>query len=259
MKKLIANYHTHTKRCGHASGEDREYVEEAIKAGIKYLGFSDHSPMPFKGSYMSGIRMSLKEAENYFSSIEALKKEYKNDIKIYAGVEAEYYPEIFDDLIKFLSDYPLDYMICGQHYIDGEQNSYYMGSRFSAEKILARYVENIKGAIDSGRYLYIAHPDLPQFVGESETYDKHMRDLCIYAKEHNMPLEINVLGYLKNPSDPPYPTKRFFKIAKEVGNRVVMGIDAHSPAAFSDIDAQNAMFDFASSLGIEIEQFPLNS
>ena len=35
-------YHTHTKRCGHAVGEDEEYVIEAIKAGIKDLGFSDH-------------------------------------------------------------------------------------------------------------------------------------------------------------------------------------------------------------------------
>ena len=33
------NLHTHTKRCNHAQGEDREYVEAAIKAGIKTLGF----------------------------------------------------------------------------------------------------------------------------------------------------------------------------------------------------------------------------
>ena len=28
---MYANYHTHTKRCRHAAGEDREYVEAAIK------------------------------------------------------------------------------------------------------------------------------------------------------------------------------------------------------------------------------------
>ena len=36
---MYANYHTHTKRCQHAVGEDREYVEAAIAAGIQVLGF----------------------------------------------------------------------------------------------------------------------------------------------------------------------------------------------------------------------------
>ena len=49
------NYHCHTKRCGHASGTDEEYVEAAIKAGYKVLGFSDHGPYslyPHPGSHM---------------------------------------------------------------------------------------------------------------------------------------------------------------------------------------------------------------
>lgn len=41
---LLANFHTHTFRCHHAVGQDREYVEKAIEQGIKTLGFSDHSP-----------------------------------------------------------------------------------------------------------------------------------------------------------------------------------------------------------------------
>ncbi len=44
---MLANYHTHTERCYHASGEDKEYVEAAIKAGLKVLGFSDHCPWIF--------------------------------------------------------------------------------------------------------------------------------------------------------------------------------------------------------------------
>ena len=30
---MIANYHTHTWRCRHADGTEREYVETAIEAG----------------------------------------------------------------------------------------------------------------------------------------------------------------------------------------------------------------------------------
>ena len=32
---LKANYHTHTARCKHAWGEDKEYVEQAIQAGME--------------------------------------------------------------------------------------------------------------------------------------------------------------------------------------------------------------------------------
>jgi transcriptional pleiotropic repressor len=34
------NYHTHTYRCGHAIGNDEEYVLEAIGLGLQTLGFS---------------------------------------------------------------------------------------------------------------------------------------------------------------------------------------------------------------------------
>ena len=36
---LTANYHTHTVRCRHAYDPEREYIETAIKMGIKKLGF----------------------------------------------------------------------------------------------------------------------------------------------------------------------------------------------------------------------------
>lgn len=36
---MKANYHTHTTRCQHAFGEDREYVEEAIRADFGYWDF----------------------------------------------------------------------------------------------------------------------------------------------------------------------------------------------------------------------------
>ena len=44
MKKT--NYHTHTKRCMHATGTDADYVKAALDAGLDVLGFSDHGPFP---------------------------------------------------------------------------------------------------------------------------------------------------------------------------------------------------------------------
>ena len=38
------NLHTHTFRCNHAVGEDREYVENAIKANIRCWAFPTTVP-----------------------------------------------------------------------------------------------------------------------------------------------------------------------------------------------------------------------
>ena len=52
---MLANYHTHTVRCKHAVGSEREYIEAAIANGFKILGFSDHTPWPYPEGVTSGI------------------------------------------------------------------------------------------------------------------------------------------------------------------------------------------------------------
>ena len=44
--KLKNNYHTHTLRCGHAIGSDKEYIIKAIEAGYQVIGMSDHINIP---------------------------------------------------------------------------------------------------------------------------------------------------------------------------------------------------------------------
>ena len=78
---MIANYHTHTWRCRHANGTEREYVERAIEGGLKILGFSDHSPYPFPDGYDSGMRMRLDQVEGYIDTVLALKKSMTRILK----------------------------------------------------------------------------------------------------------------------------------------------------------------------------------
>ena len=61
---MYANYHTHTFRCNHARGSEREYIETAISRGLSVLGFSDHVPYPFPNGYESGFRVPLALMED---------------------------------------------------------------------------------------------------------------------------------------------------------------------------------------------------
>lgn len=246
---MYANYHTHTLRCNHAEGLDREYVESAINAGFKILGFSDHTPMPFKGEYYSYFRMRMHETEEYINSINKLKEEFKNDIKIYTGFETEYYPAHFDDLLKFLDNFEYDYMILGQHFADNEVESPYVARENSDKDLLKRYYDQILEGYRTGKFTYIAHPDLYNFVGDPDYYRDVIYDFCREAKNLGAVLEINQLGFTSKRN---YPTPAFWDVAAEVGNTAILGCDAHKPSAFEKKSAQEKIRNIAISRGIKL-------
>lgn len=229
---MICNYHTHTARCGHASGAEREYIEKAIAEGLTALGFSDHVPMPFPDGFQSHFRCPIEKLEDYVTTLTALREEYKDRIKILIGFEAEYYPELFAPMMKMLSDYPIDYLIMGQHFVGNERGEVYNGGAFTDEEKLIRYVDQVIEGAKTGAFTYIAHPDLIGYAGENaELYRSEMRRLCVEMKALGIPLEFNLLGFEEHRN---YPCDRFWEIVSEVGNTVVLGCDAHQPSKIAD-------------------------
>lgn len=248
MQQMTANYHTHTVRCRHAVGTEREYIETAIARGLKVLGFADHAPQLFPGDYYSTYRMYPEQTEDYVNTLRDLREEYKNDIDILIGFETEYYPEIFEKLIEFLAPYEIDYMILGQHFIDNEYDTaIYSGFSSSDGALLERYTSDVLDGLSTGKFSYVAHPDLFNFDGDTAIYEKQARRLCEGAKELDIPLEINFLGLATNRH---YPSDRFYKIAAVVGNSFIFGCDAHDPKDVMDPRAYELAVGFAARLGI---------
>ncbi len=246
---LFANYHTHTARCRHAAGEDREYVEHAIQAGIKVLGFADHNPWIYDTDYVSKSRMLPSQLDEYFSSLLALKQEYARDITIYIGFESEYLPEKMASLDELLKDYPVEYMILGEHFIECEPYGTYTGFPSNDEAMFQRYIDLCIEGMESGRYKYLAHPDLFNFTGDAAVFDAQYRRLCKYLKSKNIPVEINLLGVVEGRH---YTSKRFLKIAQEVGNSAIIGIDAHTPDRMSNLSMHEQCEQLAEAFGLSL-------
>lgn len=228
---MKANYHTHTARCRHAVGEDREYIEQAIAHGMKVLGFSDHCPWIFPDGHVSGTRMLPEELDDYFTSMTKLRDEYACDITIYIGFESEYIPPLMDAQLRLFEDYPVDYMILGQHFLDPEPYGAYTGFPTDDEAYLRRYVDMVIEGMETGLYRYAAHPDLLCFTGAQEVYDREFERLCRYLSSKDIPVEINLLGVREGRH---YTSERFLSIAQRCGNSAVIGCDAHFPTALSD-------------------------
>src|ERR1035437_4618648 len=111
-----ADIHMHTPLCGHATGTPDEYAKQAIKIGLKEIGFSDHAPMLHKR--MPGVTMSLEELPSYQAMIEDVQKRLASQISIKIGLELDFLPG-FENKTKSIADsYPYDYIIGSVHFID---------------------------------------------------------------------------------------------------------------------------------------------
>lgn len=254
---MKANYHTHTYRCHHAQGSEWEYVEKAIEAGFEILGFADHTPYPFPEGYRSRVRMLPEKLPHYIQTVEKMRELYGDRIEILCGLETEYYPELFPAYLEMLRENPgVQYLILSQHFYDNEYDSgVHMRLPVEDEGLLARYVDQLIAGMETGRFLYVGHPDLRNFVGELEIYRKHMRRLCRAAKELEMPLEINILGYRGNLW---YPREDFWQVAGEEGCAAILGSDAHLPQDIYNAEDTAAMKELARKYGLKLlEKLPL--
>ena len=241
---MFANYHTHTARCRHASGEDREYVLAAVQSGVKILGFSDHAPFPHRAF----VGMMPETLPEYVASIGGLREEFKADLQMHIGLELEYDPAHFPRQLDFLKDHGIEYLILGQHALFGITDiagAYMSGSE---EKYLDYHCGLMREAMDTGAITYVAHPDMYNFTGSLQIYTQHIRQLCRHARDLGIPLEINLLGLRTNRH---YPRPYFWQIAGEEGCQVILGCDAHEPASFLDEAAPKAAIEL-------VKQYDLN-
>ena len=252
---MTANYHTHTKRCNHAVGDEREYIEKAIESGLEILGFSDHAPYLFKEKhYYSSFRMKPNLADDYCQTVLDLKKEYSKDIKILLGFELEYYKDTHQKEMEFLKSFNPDYIILGQHYVCGEYNGYYAWSDSGNEMLLKTYVDECIEGLKTGDFLYLAHPDLVGVNYPQAVLEREYSRLLTYMTENDIPAEINLLGLMGNRS---YPKRAFFEIAKKHQTKVIIGADAHTPLAFNK-DLYNRAYNLVKGLDLTfVDKFDL--
>ena len=249
---MIANYHTHTARCGHASGADEEYVQAAADAGLQILGMSDHGPCRFPDGFESGYRVKVAEIEDYFATFRALREKYAHRLELHIGFELEYYPEHYESMMERVRNAGCEYLILGQHAIYNERPGMMMSAMpWDDPEKLKRYAWELQEAMQTGSFTYVCHPEVFHFTGPEEQFLEEMRPAVITARETGTPLEINFLGIRDGRY---YPMERFWKLVGEVGAPVVFGSDAHSPDVVWDPASLAVAEGWAKKYGLKVQE-----
>jgi histidinol-phosphatase (PHP family) len=231
--QITKNFHTHTVRCNHATGNVVDYIEAGIQGGLVEMGISDHTPL--YDNRWPGARMPMCDLNDYIAEIDFAQREY-SDIKILKAAECEYAPEyqtFYEDVL--LGEQSFDYLVGGVHYVPYKGD--WIGVSALTAKSLSAFVKYSIKSMESGVFAFLAHPDV--FGCAGLVWDEESiacsKDILQAAEELNMPLEINGYGFRKNKVNAPdgdrvpYPLVGFWELAQDYNIKVVCNSDAHRP------------------------------
>lgn len=232
-ESVKTNLHTHTCYCDGKSTPE-EIVLSAIKSGFDSIGFSGHGYTDFDPSYC------MKDTDGYIREIRALREKYRNDIRIYLGVEEESF--CLTGREKF------DYIIGSCHYVLKDGKYYAVDSSPEHfEKCLSAFGGDALGLAKSYyeafcEYIVRRKPDIighfdlitkfdeaepMRFLNNAE-YIKLASGYIKKAAQAGMPFEVNTGAISRGYRKRPYPQEELLHTLLELDGKIILSSDSHS-------------------------------
>ncbi len=229
---LPADYHLHTPLCRHATGEPTDLAAQAIRLGLKEIGFSEHAPMPRDD--FDDWRMRAADLDQYAANVEQARRRYP-DLAIKLALEVDYLPGLEDWIRDLAARQPWDYLIGSVHYvadswaIDHPAQIARWKDRQPFE-VWTAYFERLTQAAETGLFDIIGHADLCKKFAIYPTQDctPLFTRFLQAAKRHGLVIELNTAGLRKECREI-YPSPRIVHLAAQLHVPITFGSDAHAP------------------------------
>ena len=231
------NLHVHSTFC---DGKDTptEMIEEAISRNFDSLGFSMHSKVPY-----SSMGLTNERIEEYKKEIIRLKDVYKDKIKIFLGIEHDFYSDS--------SPYGFDYNLIAVHYLKTkngilgfdsglESTVKYINDNFDGDGMAFAkcYYETLAMSCDTDKFDVIAHIDLVTKNNEKgRFFDTNTKEYLGYAfdaidalKGKISLFEVNTGAVARGYRTTHYPQMELLKRLRECGFGATLSTDCHNKA-----------------------------
>ncbi len=234
--KYKQNLHTHSTFCD-GMNTPEEMIKTAISLDFDSVGFSGHSHMHYSTEY----GMTLAGTEEYFKEVNSLKEKYKDQIKIFCGIEYDMFSNL--DISQF--DYAIGsvhYFLIDGRYVDVDRddthverviNEYFGGDGLAYAKM---YYEHLAKLPEYGRFDIIGHYDLITKHSEKRSFfdesSKKYMDYVISSAEAlrgKIPFfEVNTGAIARGYRTTPYPSVAIVKELKRLGFGAIISSDCHN-------------------------------
>jgi histidinol-phosphatase (PHP family) len=229
---LPADYHMHTPLCRHAAGEPTDYAAQALRVGLREIGFSDHSPMARDD--FDDWRMRLDQLDLYVAKVHQARRDHP-DLVIKLGLEVDYLPDHEPWIRELAARHPWDYFIGSVHYVSDSwdiDNPKKLSEwkRRDPLEVWTKYLARLRMAAASGLFDIIGHADL------CKKFCYYPREDCTAlfdefldaARQADAAIELNTAGLRKECREI-YPSRRILERALGKGVAITFGSDAHAP------------------------------
>jgi len=232
---IACDFHLHTNFCD-GKHTPTEVAEQAFADGIKILGFSEHSYLPFET-----FSLCPDKQERFLSEVAALKETYRGRMKILCGLEKDIFSEVKE------SDF--DYVIGSVHYLKiGDQfpaidespevtantvRTFFRGDPYAYAKA---YFDLVATLFDHVRADFIGHIDLltkfhekqPLLDTDDKRYVSAWQDAVEALIPYEKPFEINSGAISRGWRSTPYPSPDILRFVHERGGRIILSSDSHA-------------------------------
>lgn len=232
----LSPFHTHTVFCDGANTAE-EMVRRAIELGCPEIGFSCHAPMNFEADWC----MTKEGVKEYKKEIARLKEKYSNEIKIYLGIEQDYFSP--DDTEGY------DYVIGSVHYVykDGNYISLDISSNtlktaikelYNSDPLaLAKdYYKTVSDIYNKTKCNIVGHIDLITkfdekekiFDTKSDEYKKAVLNAVDELIDKPVTFEVNTGAISRGYRTTPYPEDFILDYIADNNGRFIITPDTHS-------------------------------
>ena len=230
------DFHMHSTFCD-GKNTPEEMVNTAIQKGMTSLGICVHSYQFFDESFC----IKKEKQKGFLELMASLKEKYKDKIKLYAGVELEYFSEFdtsgFDYIIGSVHyvKYDDNYLVVDSSriHIDEATEKYFGGDIYA---YCEAYYELVGDVCNKTNCNIIGHIDLVTKFNEGDVHfdTKNPRYINADRKavdklvKYNVPFEMNTGAISRGYRTSPYPSDDILEYILSKGGKIVLSSDAHN-------------------------------
>lgn len=241
------NFHNHS-RFDDGKEPLENFVAAAIEKGLDALGFSAHVPLPLENKWS----LPAKDFPDYVAEVRRLKEQYKDQIRLFLGLEIDYIPGVSEDFESWMKNTPLDYCIGSVHlvhepqsgkfwFIDGPAEGYFKGVEeiFGGDirKAVTTFYQQSTEMVKTQPLHIIGHMDKvkmhnkKKLFRQSESWYVELIDSLLKAiKEKGVIIELNTRGVYTGKTTEYFPSPFVLERCLHFGIPVMVNTDAHHPS-----------------------------
>lgn len=241
---MLADFHVHSEYSDDSLTPLEENILQAIDYGVEEICFTEHvdygvkfdwdevDEMPYRRNYP----FANCDYPAYFEAIEEVKKKYKDQIKIRAGLEFGMQPHTIPRYEELYSTYQddLDFILLSVHEIDDKE---FWNQKCQEGKTQKEYNEYYYKTLYSimqeyKHYNVLAHLDLITRYDQNGIYpfekvEEFIRAILQLAIDDGKGIEVNTSSWRYGLKDP-QPSRDILRLYKELGGTIITtGSDAH--------------------------------